>query len=125
MHELGIAFHIIKEVDRFAEERHIDAVKGVTLEIGEVSGVIPSYLKDVWVWTCENRSNHMKGCKLTILEMKAISYCEDCKETYDTVKTGRTCPRCQGANTYLVEGDQITIHSIAVEEENTNGEAAA
>ena len=34
MHELGIAFHIIKEVDAFAEEKQIPSVKGVTIELG-------------------------------------------------------------------------------------------
>lgn len=116
MHELGIAFHIIKEVDKFAEEKKIDKVRAVTLELGEVSGVVPSYLRDVWVWSCENKSTHLKGCELKIMEMKAISYCEDCKETYDTVKTGKKCPHCGGDHTYLVEGDQIEIHSIDVED---------
>ena len=32
MHELGIAFHIIKEIDALAEEKSLSSVKGVTLE---------------------------------------------------------------------------------------------
>ena len=47
MHELGIAFHIIKEIDALAEEKSLSSVKGVTLEVGEVSGVVPRYLEDV------------------------------------------------------------------------------
>ena len=50
MHELGIAFHIIKDIDKIAEENHVKQVKSVTLELGEVSGVIPEYLVDVWNW---------------------------------------------------------------------------
>ena len=113
MHELGIAFHIISEVDKIAEQNNVKEVKSVTLEIGEVSSVIPKYLEDVWIWACENRSTHMKNCKLNIVVTKAISFCEDCQKTYHTLE-GKVCPHCGSKNTYLVEGDQTKIKSIEV-----------
>lgn len=112
MHELGIAFHIIKITDEYAEKNNLKEIGGLTLEVGEVSSVVPSYLQDVWKWACLNRSEHMKDCKLNIVVLKAISYCEDCKKTYDTVKNGRKCPYCGGNHTYLVEGNELTIRSI-------------
>ena len=115
MHELGVAFHIISEVDKIAEENHVKSVKKVTLEIGEVSSVIPVYLQDVWKWAVENRSKYMKGCELNIVVVKAISYCQDCKKTYDT-KNGKKCPYCGSDNTYLVTGNETNIKDIEVEE---------
>ena len=41
MHELGIVFHMIKTVERIAEENVLTSVSSVTLELGEVSGVVP------------------------------------------------------------------------------------
>ena len=38
MHELGIVFHMIKTVERIAEENVLTSVSSVTLELGEVSG---------------------------------------------------------------------------------------
>lgn len=116
MHELGIAFHIIKEIDKIAEENHASKVTSVTLEVGEVSGIVPQYMEDVWKWACLNKSAHMKDCALQIIVLKATSYCEDCKETYDTVPNGKTCPHCQSKNTYLVRGNETTIQSIKVSE---------
>lgn len=116
MHELGIAFHVVKEIEDFADKNNLGNIAGVTLEIGEVSGVVPQYLLDVWPWACEHRSKHLKDSKLNIVELKAISYCEDCKETYDTVPQGKKCPRCGGGNTYLVEGNEIKIQSIQTKE---------
>lgn len=116
MHELGIAFEVVKEVDQFAKEKNIETIAGVTLEIGEVSGVVPQYLLDVWPWATEHRSEHLKGSKLNIVELKAISYCEDCKETYDTVPQGKKCPHCGEGHTYLVEGNEIKIQSIQINE---------
>ena len=113
MHELGIAFHIITEVDKIAEKNNVKEVKSVTLEIGEVSAVVPQYLQDVWVWACENRSTHMKNCKLNIIVVKARSYCRACDKMYSTLE-GKKCPYCGGEDTFLVEGDQTNIKSIEV-----------
>lgn len=115
MHELGIVFHIIKEVDKIAEDNHVDKVTKVTLEIGEVSGIVPSYRKDCWNWAVENRSKHRKGCKLDLEVIKAISYCNTCKKTYPTTETGKKCPYCKGDDTYLVSGNEASIKNIEVE----------
>ena len=48
MHELGIVFHIIKGVEKTAEENGLTKVASVTVELGEVSSVIPHYLTDCW-----------------------------------------------------------------------------
>ena len=53
MHELGVVFHIADSVVKVAEENQARKVHTVTLEIGEVSTVIPDYLIDVWNWNCK------------------------------------------------------------------------
>ncbi|MBQ8142728.1 MAG: hydrogenase maturation nickel metallochaperone HypA [Bacilli bacterium] len=119
MHELGIVFHIIDRVDEVAEQNHVSRVKSVTLEIGEVSTIVPVYLRDCWSWAVDNRSKHMKGCELKIDMIKATSYCEDCQKAYPTKPSGRKCPYCGGPHTYLVSGDETTIKNIEVyDEEN-------
>ncbi len=123
MHELGIVFNIIKEVDSIAEQNKVKEVKEVTLEIGEVSGVIPTYLTDCWKWACLHRSKLMKNCELKVIKLKAKSFCEDCETAYDTVKHGRKCPNCGSAKTYLITGKETNIKDIKVvyeEEENVN-----
>ena len=50
MHELGIVFHVIKTIEQVGEEQHLQNVASVTLEIGQVSGVIPHELESCWDW---------------------------------------------------------------------------
>ena len=50
MHELGIVFHIIRTVEDVAKENHVARIQRVTLQLGEVSGVVESYLQDCWKW---------------------------------------------------------------------------
>ena len=45
MHELGVVFHCIKEVNKIAEENGVKKINSVTVEIGEVSTVYHISLK--------------------------------------------------------------------------------
>ncbi len=65
MHELGIVFHIIKSVEDIGKQNELTKVSSVTLEIGEVSGVVPAYLTDCWKWAAE-KSELLKGSKLRV-----------------------------------------------------------
>ena len=114
MHELGIVFSIIKQVDGIAKKNNASSVKEVTLEIGEVSGIVPKYLTDCWKWAVENRSEYMKGCELKIIPIKAKSFCESCEQSYDTVTYGKICPYCKSEKTYLLVGKDATIKNIGV-----------
>ena len=69
MHELGTVFYVIQEVEKVVEENHLTQVASVTLEVGEVSGIIPYYLTDCWKWAVE-KSQYLKGAELKI----AVSY---------------------------------------------------
>ncbi|AEB06276.1 hydrogenase expression/synthesis HypA [Coriobacterium glomerans PW2] len=124
MHELGIVFHMIRTVEGVATDRDIARVSAVTLELGEVSGIIPSYLESCWRWACD-RSELMRGADLVVEEVPAITYCEDCERTYPTVEHGRTCPYCGSGRTVLAQGDETIIKEIAVPDERPGGLAGS
>ena len=65
MHELGTVFYVIREVEQVVEENHLTKVASVTLEIGEVSGIIPYYLTDCWQWAIQ-KSQYLKEAELKI-----------------------------------------------------------
>lgn len=112
MHELGIVFHVIKQIEQVGVENHLTKVASVTLELGEVSGVVPSYLQDCWKWAAA-KSELMGGSELLVETIPAVTFCEGCGQTYPTVAHGRTCPYCASERTYLVTGNEINIKEIA------------
>ena len=50
MHEMGTVIYIIDTVNKICEENKADKVLSVTIQVGEVSGIVPSYLVDFWNW---------------------------------------------------------------------------
>ena len=111
MHELGTVLYVIREVERIAAENRLTEVASVTLEVGEVSGIVPAYLTDCWQWAVR-RSECMRAAELRLETIDAVTYCEDCGGTYPTVANGRTCPLCGGDNTYLQRGNEYNIKEI-------------
>lgn len=91
MHELGIVFHMIKTVERIAEENVLTSVSSVTLELGEVSGVVPHELTSCWNWAVA-QTEVLKGAELRIETIPAVTLCESCNRTYPTVPQGARLP---------------------------------
>lgn len=114
MHELGIVFSIIKTVQNVRKENNVDKVSSVILTLGEVSGVVPSYLKDCWKWAVKKEEG-MEDCLLICKIKKAFTICTSCKEIYPTIKYGKICPHCGSDKTYLKFGNEVEIEEITVE----------
>lgn len=113
MHELGIVFHVIDAVKEVAAENDAKHVNSVTVEIGEVSLVIPSYFEDCWKWAV-SKHEIMTDCQIKIDILPAVTYCEDCQKTYPTVEFGKKCPHCGSDRTYLQTGNEFNIKEIEV-----------
>jgi hydrogenase nickel incorporation protein HypA/HybF len=113
MHELGIVFHCIKQINQIAEENNVKRVNSVTIEIGEVSAVIPYYFEDCWNWAVK-KEIVLKDAKIIIEKIDAVTHCEDCGKNYPTVKHGKICPYCKSERTYLITGNEINIKQIEV-----------
>ena len=111
MHELGVVFHVIKSVNRIAEENGVSRVSAVTIELGEVSSVIPDYLLDCWKWAV-SKEVVMKDAELRIEQIKAETFCENCGKVYGTVEHGKICPYCGSDITYLKQGNEFILKNI-------------
>ena len=111
MHELGIVFHVIKRLEDLGTEQQLKKIARVTLELGEVSGIIPDYLEDCWKWAVK-KSTLLNGASLQFETIKAVTMCQSCQKTYPTVEHGKTCPFCSSEDTYLVTGNEMNIKEI-------------
>lgn len=116
MHELGIVFHIIRGVEEVGRKSRVKRVSAVTLQLGEVSGVVEHYLQDCWRWAAD-RSELLKGAQLRVETIPAQTLCKSCGEIYPTVAHGKTCPACGSAHTHLLQGSEMLIKEIEVPEE--------
>ncbi len=113
MHELGIVMHVVKQAEEAAIENKADKVAKLTMEVGEVSSVVPELFTECFEWA-KKKTEHLRETELEMIILEAISYCEDCKNTFKTTEYAKKCPHCGSYKTYLVTGNEINIKSMEV-----------
>ena len=111
MHELGTIHYVIDTVEKLAVENQLTTVGSVTLEVGEVSGIIPRFLTDYWEYA-KKKTTYLQDAELRIETIQAVTYCQNCGQTYPTVQYAKICPHCQSDNTFLVTGNEYNIKEI-------------
>lgn len=111
MHELGTVVYIMDTVEKLAVENELSEVASVTVEIGEVSGIIPEYIADFWLYS-RKKSELLKNTELVIENLPAVTYCDSCGKTYKTVEYGKQCPHCGSYDTFLLTGNEYIIKEI-------------
>lgn len=116
MHELGIVYHIIRDVENVARANGVRRVSGVTLLLGEVSGVVPDLLLDAWRWAADKKPI-TEGAELIVEPVEAVTHCEVCGRDYATVEHGKICPHCGSGDTYLLQGQEVMIKQIETPDE--------
>ena len=113
MHELGIVMQVIDQVEKVAAENHVTQVIKLNMEVGKVSSVVPELFADCFEWS-KKKTQYMQQTQLEMVILEGISYCQDCRQTYQTTASGRTCPHCGSERTYLLTGNEINIKDIEV-----------
>jgi len=117
MHEMGIVVHLVKTLDDTAKESHLSKIGNVTLQVGEVSGIVTDLFEDCYDFL--KVQHPVLGESHLILEtLPAVTYCNTCGKTYPTVQYGRTCPYCSSGETWLVKGNECIIKEIEADFED-------
>ena len=115
MHELSIVTHVAKTLDEIAFKNNLKKIGSVTLEVGEVSGIMTDYFKDCWNYF-KVKNPLLEESELILEEIPAITFCEDCKKEYKTIQYGKICPYCKSEHTYLLQGNECTIKQIEAQD---------
>ena len=98
MHELGVVFHIMDSLESVAKENDVTQIQSVTIEIGEVSTVIPHYLTDCWAWAIKKKPL-LTGCEMKVEVLPAVTWCDD---------------YCGSEKTWLLKGNELNIKEVEV-----------
>ena len=112
---MGIVLHLAKTLDETAAEEHLARIGSVTLQVGEVSGILTDYFQECWDYF-KVRHPVLKDSELILETIPAVTWCDNCKRTYETVKYGRECPCCHSGETWLLRGNECIIKEIEAEE---------
>ncbi|HUI22297.1 MAG TPA: hydrogenase maturation nickel metallochaperone HypA [Methylocella sp.] len=110
MHELAITCNIVELAEEAANGRRVHRV---TIEIGELSGVLPDAITfcfpEVANGTC------LQDAFLEIRRIDALARCSGCGSEFRTPEITTVCP-CGSLDFVRLSGEELNIKSIELEE---------
>ena len=110
MHELSITCSIVELVANTAKGRKVHRV---TVEIGQLSGVMPEL--DRALVPGGRQGTEVENASLDIREIAAIARCEACGAQFPTPSMLSPCP-CGSFRFTRLKGEELNVKSIELEE---------
>lgn len=115
MHEIGIVRQLVRTVTDFAAEHGVSRICEVAVDCGELSLVIPDYLRELYPVAV--KGSILENAKLSINMVPGLAECEDCDEIFNVIEHKGYCPNCGSFNKTVLSGKDFTIREILVPEE--------
>lgn len=110
MHELGIMFEVVKTVTGFAERNGVSKIDTLVLQIGELSPVVPRYIRECYPAAIDGTLLQDTKLKIEILPGNGI--CKHCSKVFNILESSKTCPDCGERDWELLSGKEFMIKEI-------------
>ena len=110
MHELGLCDAILRMVRKIMAEEDVQQVSKITLEVGELSGVLPHYMMDCWAAVIDG--TEFAETELTIESIPGVARCLDCNGEFRVDTNKLRCPICNSEMLKPLSGNDMTIKEI-------------
>lgn len=110
MHEIGVLIEVVKSVEKFAKVNNVQKIDTLVLQIGELSSMIPKYMKNLYPASIEGTI--LEGSELEIEILPANALCEACNKVFNIISNKGVCPNCKSKNFEILSGKEFYIKEI-------------
>ena len=111
MHEVGVISAMLKTIERAMVQGRLTKVKKIVLQVGELSGVVPRYLRECYpVAVYKTR---FQNAKLELDIVPGIMRCLACSKEFNGLRHDLTCPACGNRDKLqTLSGQELIIKEI-------------
>lgn len=109
MHELGVVLEIFDLVEEIMKEQNLKKVSTITVEVGELSGILPDYFKECW--QAAKIGGTFDKTELIVEFLPAVAKCK-CGCEYEMQKNSRICPDCRQTDYTVIRGREFMVKQI-------------
>jgi hydrogenase nickel incorporation protein HypA/HybF len=110
MHELSITQGVVDICESSSAGRRVTSV---TLEIGELSGVIPDAVE--FCFEACTRDTPLEGARLIINRIPARGKCDDCSAEFSLRAYYESCPVCASCRVTILSGEELRVKELEVD----------
>ena len=112
MHEIGIVRSMCQTVLDYAKENKIPSISAIVCQVGELSLVIPEYLKEVYPAVVMD--TELKDTELVLEIVPGMAECNECDEIFNVVEHEGYCPNCGSFDKDILTGKDFLIKEILI-----------
>ncbi|MGF6376570.1 hydrogenase nickel incorporation protein HypA/HybF [Clostridiales Family XIII bacterium PM5-7] len=110
MHELGIMYHVVKQVLSVVDQHQLQEVEAIVLQVGELGSVIPRYLEACFPAAVDGTI--LENTKLEIEVILANGICQQCDKVFELTANEGICPECGSKNYETLNGREFLLKEI-------------
>jgi hydrogenase nickel incorporation protein HypA/HybF len=122
MHELAICQQILETLESELTEEQCEGLQEIYLKCGILSGVEPSFLENAFQFAVVRTI--FEGVTLHIERVEVVAECRHCRNTFGVGDYAFVCPKCGEAGCRVVQGNELEIHRLIIEVEESVYEEA-
>lgn len=114
MHEIAVLYKAIEQAEAVAAKNNVKKISTITVEVGELSGILPVFLEKYYSIVTENREL-LKGSDLLIQIVPGEALCDECHALYNVMKNEGKCPKCSSRCKTILGGRDFVLKNILCE----------
>jgi hydrogenase nickel incorporation protein HypA/HybF len=114
MHEVSICQSIVDTLEAELKEDQLQNVREVHLKIGVLSCVEPKILEHVFKYIIQDTP--FRACSLFTALVDVLAACANCNRNFKVENYRFVCPACNMPSSTIIEGNELTICKIILEE---------
>ncbi len=117
MHELSVTENLMKTAEKYALKNNAAYVTEISVEIGEVSGIVPECLQ-TYHSLLKDDYPLLKNSVLKTKMVPSVCRCKGCGGEYNPHETAFKCPNCGSESAEIVSGYDMVIKSVTIKEKD-------
>lgn len=114
MHEVSIAQSIVDTLEAEMEEEQYASVREIHVKVGILSSIEHKLLEHVFGFVTEG--GPFEKSRLCTQLVEVVAKCEKCGDNFKVENYHFVCPQCDTPSSTIVEGNELTIYKIIMEE---------
>jgi hydrogenase nickel incorporation protein HypA/HybF len=113
MHELSLTQSLVEIAEEHARRAGATAIRGIILEVGELSGAIPAALE--FAFDVCSKGTLAEGATLTIQPVPGHGRCRACAAAVECHELTAVCPVCGALALDLDAGRELRIIELEID----------
>jgi hydrogenase nickel incorporation protein HypA/HybF len=113
MHELSLTQNLVEIAEEHARRAGATTIRGITLEVGALSGAIPEALE--FAFDVCSKGTMAEGAVLTIRRVAGHGSCAVCGVEADCFEPTAVCPACGALTFELDAGRELRVLELEID----------